>query len=72
MDPITVVMVLRVYAMWNRSKRTLWVLLSIFVPEVIASFVLTGLYNNPDSSIGISGESQAKRRAPLTSHGVEP
>ncbi|KAH0834170.1 hypothetical protein J3R83DRAFT_11477, partial [Lanmaoa asiatica] len=41
---MTVVMILRVYAMWNRSKRTLWALLFIYVLQVIVSFISPILY----------------------------
>ena len=71
MNSITVVMILRVYAMWNRSKRILWVLLAIYVPQVISSFVLSGLYNTPNSSTGFTGKSRPKPHAPLKSHRVE-
>ena len=42
---ITVVMILRVYAMWNQSKRILFVLLFIFIPQVIVSCILAGPYD---------------------------
>ena len=41
---ITVVMIVRVYAMWNRSKRILWLLLFIYVPQLIVTLVLEGVY----------------------------
>ncbi|KAI9571042.1 hypothetical protein HD554DRAFT_241576 [Boletus coccyginus] len=43
------VMILRVYAMWNRSIWVLWVLLSIYLPGVIASIVVLGIYDNPST-----------------------
>ena len=43
---ITVVMILRVYAMWNRSKRVLYGLLFIFVPQVIVSLTFTAIYGS--------------------------
>ena len=42
----TVVMLLRVYAMWNRSKWILYLLLFVYVPQVIVSLVFAGFYNN--------------------------
>ncbi|KAF8545892.1 hypothetical protein OG21DRAFT_1317302 [Imleria badia] len=41
------VMILQVYAMWNQSKRILYVLLFIYVPQVIVSFIYTGAVDNP-------------------------
>ena len=45
------VMILRVYAMWNRSKRILYILLFIYVPQIIMFFVFTGIYINPSASL---------------------
>ena len=42
---ITVIMLLQVYAMWNRSKRILYVLLFIYVPEVIATIIFVGVFD---------------------------
>jgi len=39
------VMILRVYAMWNRSKRVLYILLFIYLPQVLLSFVGGGITN---------------------------
>ena len=50
-------MILRVYAMWNRSTRILYILMFICVPQMIGSFVFQGIYNNPN--IYLSGMSQA-------------
>ena len=44
-----VMMLLRVYAMWNRSKFILRVLLLIFIPLNIIGFVLTGVLDNPNT-----------------------
>jgi len=49
-----VVMILRVYAMWNRSNRILSFLLFIYVPQVIITFVFTGIYNNPNTYLSVS------------------
>ncbi|KAF8427623.1 hypothetical protein L210DRAFT_3136595 [Boletus edulis BED1] len=38
------VMILRVYAMWGRSRTILCILLSIFVPQVIITLVFDGIY----------------------------
>ena len=42
-------MILRVYAMWNRSKRILFFLLFIFVPHITISYTFTGIYTNPNT-----------------------
>ena len=36
---------LRVYAMWNRSKRILYLLLFIYVPQVIALVIYAGVFD---------------------------
>ena len=41
-------MILRVYAMWNRSKGILYFLLFIYVSQVTVSLVFTGIYTNPN------------------------
>ena len=51
-------MILWVYAMWNRSKRILYILLFIFVPQVPVAFAYRGIYDNPNTYL--SGMSQAK------------
>ena len=64
--PLTmpVVMILQVYAMWNQSKRILYILLVIHVPQGIVSFVFQGIYINPNthhlSSMYVSTKLQAK------------
>ena len=47
-------MVLWVYAMWSQSKRILCLLLFIYVPQVIVSFVLAGLYSTGTYLSGMS------------------
>jgi hypothetical protein len=44
-------MILRVYAMWNQSKMILFILLFIYVPQVIVSFVVVGIYYNPNTHL---------------------
>ena len=44
-------MILQIYAMWNQSKKILYFLLFIYVPQVITSFVMTGIFNNPNTYI---------------------
>ena len=61
-------MILRVYAMWNQSKMILYILLFIYVPQVIVSFVAQGIYTNTNTCL--SGMSQAKLQAGLESHYV--
>ena len=59
-------MILRVYAMWNQSKRIFYFLLFIYVPQVIISFVFQGVYVNPNTYF--SGMSQAGLQVKLRSH----
>ena len=48
-------MILRVYAMWNRSKWILYILLFAYVPQVIISFIFTGAFETPHTLIsGVS------------------
>jgi len=48
-------MILRVYAMWNQSKQILWVLLFIYVPQVILALVMNGIFYNPNTYLsGVS------------------
>ena len=63
-------MILRVYAMWNQSKRILYILLSICVPQAIATFVAHGIYVNPNTYL--SGMSPAKLQARLEPHSMWP
>lgn len=42
-------MILRVYAMWNRSRTILYVLLFIFVLQIVTTVVFVGIYNNPNT-----------------------
>ena len=51
---ITVNMILRVYAMWNRSKWILYLLLFIYVPQVIITIVFAGIYNTSRYLSGMS------------------
>ena len=44
-------MILRVYAMWDRSKMILGVLFFIYVPEVAIAFIFTGIYDNPNAYV---------------------
>ena len=49
-------MVLRVYAMWNRSKLILGVLLCICILERMTAFVVAGIFFNPNTYLsGMSG-----------------
>ena len=38
-------MILQVYAMWNQSKKVLYILLFVYVPQIIAPLVVVGIYN---------------------------
>lgn len=55
---IAVVMIFRVYAMWNQSTGILYVLLFIYAAQVISSFIITGLYYNPNTNL--TGMSRTK------------
>ncbi|KAF8438412.1 hypothetical protein L210DRAFT_3543810 [Boletus edulis BED1] len=46
-------MILRVYAMWSRSKKILYILLFIYVPQAILSFIFTGIYDNPTTYLSV-------------------
>ena len=59
-------MILRVYAMWNQSKRILYILLFIYVPQVIVPLVVQCIYAKYDTYL--SGMSQAKLQAKFESH----
>ena len=51
---IAVVMIMRVYAMWNRSKWILYLLLFIYVPQVVITFVFAGVYGTSKYLTGMS------------------
>ncbi|KAN0094331.1 hypothetical protein V8E55_002618 [Tylopilus felleus] len=51
---IAVVMIFRVYAMWNQSTGILYVLLFIYAAQVISSFIITGLYYNPNTNLTVT------------------
>lgn len=42
-------MTLRVYAMWNRSKIVLGILLVFYLLEVVIQVVGTAIFSNPDT-----------------------
>ncbi|KAF8452865.1 hypothetical protein L210DRAFT_3639310 [Boletus edulis BED1] len=48
------ILILRVYAMWNRSRTILSILLFIYVPQNIISVVLGGIYNNPNTYLSVT------------------
>ena len=50
-DSITVVMVLRVYAMWDRSRTVLGILLFIYMAQIIISCVWAGIDVNPNETL---------------------
>ncbi|KAI9456173.1 hypothetical protein HD554DRAFT_2145903 [Boletus coccyginus] len=47
-------MILRVYAMWNQSKLILCTLLFIYMPQVIISLVIVGIYDNPKTYLSVT------------------
>jgi len=48
------VMILRVYARWNRSKRILYILLFFYVAQIIVSFVGEGININPNTYLSVT------------------
>ena len=42
-------MILRVYAIWNRSRRILGILVFIYMMQIIMSVVVYGIYANPSA-----------------------
>ena len=61
-------MILRVYAIWNQSKGILYILLFLYVPQVILSFVFAGMYFGPNLNANHSGMSEAQLWATLEPH----
>ncbi|KIJ64809.1 hypothetical protein HYDPIDRAFT_28171 [Hydnomerulius pinastri MD-312] len=53
-DASLVVMILRVYAMYNRSRLVLWGLLALYIPSVILFFVFDGIYYNPQTVLQVA------------------
>ncbi|KAF8435744.1 hypothetical protein L210DRAFT_2505713 [Boletus edulis BED1] len=49
-----VVMILRVYAMWNRSRTILFILLFFYALQIISSVVFDGIYENPDTYFSVT------------------
>ncbi|KAF8452918.1 hypothetical protein L210DRAFT_2064774 [Boletus edulis BED1] len=49
-----VLMILRVYAMWNRSKTILRVLLLVFIIQTLISGILEGIYLNPNTHLSVT------------------
>ncbi|KAF8440000.1 hypothetical protein L210DRAFT_3541406 [Boletus edulis BED1] len=47
-------MILRVYAMWNRSRTILSILLLLLVMQTIVAVVLDGIYDNPNTHISVT------------------
>ncbi|KAF9232295.1 hypothetical protein BU15DRAFT_81386 [Melanogaster broomeanus] len=51
---IHLVLMLRVYAMYNRSRIVLGILLFVYIPTKISSLVLLGIINNPKIHLSIA------------------
>ncbi|KAF8437079.1 hypothetical protein L210DRAFT_3647405 [Boletus edulis BED1] len=49
-----VVMILRVYAMWNQSRTILWILLFIYVVQTISSVAVDGYYQIPNTHLSVA------------------
>ena len=61
----TVVMILRVHAMWSRSRIILVILLFVYVPTIAVSIVWEGIYSNPGKTL--SGMFRAQSDIPMQS-----
>jgi len=48
------IMILRVYAMYHRSRIILGVLLLVYIPTTIIHLVLTGIANNPNTHLSVA------------------
>ncbi|KAF8414595.1 hypothetical protein L210DRAFT_3591477 [Boletus edulis BED1] len=48
------VIILRVYAMWNRSRTILYGLLIIYVLQFITTVIFYGIYDNPNTHLSIT------------------
>ncbi|KAF8122318.1 hypothetical protein EV363DRAFT_1555387 [Boletus edulis] len=48
------VMILRVYALWNRSKTILYILLFIYVVQTSINIVFNGIYANPNTHLSVT------------------
>lgn len=40
---------MRVYAMWSQSKWILYILLLIYIPQMISILIIQGIYDNPNT-----------------------
>jgi len=47
-------MILRVYTMWSRSRTILHVLLFIYIVQTITSFIYAGIYFNPNTHMSVT------------------
>ncbi|KAF8419134.1 hypothetical protein L210DRAFT_3577675 [Boletus edulis BED1] len=47
-------MILRVYAMWNRSRTILCVLLLVYIIQTLITIVLEGIYDNPNTHLSVT------------------
>ncbi|KAF8139871.1 hypothetical protein EV363DRAFT_1152121 [Boletus edulis] len=54
LSAIDLMMILRVYAMWNRSRTVLSTLLFLLVTQTIVTVVLNGIYNNPNTHVSVT------------------
>ncbi|KAF8119664.1 hypothetical protein EV363DRAFT_1196382 [Boletus edulis] len=61
-------MILRVYAIWNRSRTVLCVLVLVFVIQTIITVVVDGIYNNNNASVTIIRVLDFSLCAPLYSN----
>ncbi|KAN0075457.1 hypothetical protein V8E55_011480 [Tylopilus felleus] len=48
------VMIMRVYAMWSQSKWILYILLLIYIPQMISILIIQGIYDNPNTYLSFT------------------
>jgi len=48
------VMILRVYAMWNRSRTILSILVFLLGTQTMVAVILTGIYDNPNTHLSVT------------------
>ena len=65
-------MVLRVYAMWYKSKRILGVLLGVYIPHVVIAWIFTGIYNTPGAYFSGVSENKLELSMPSCTDGFNP
>ncbi|KAF8428956.1 hypothetical protein L210DRAFT_3116569 [Boletus edulis BED1] len=54
LSTVDLLMILRVYAMWNRSRTIIRVLLLVFTIQTLITVVLEGIYNSPHTHLSVT------------------